>query len=116
MTSLTREKLLALKPSVKKIEVDGVGTMFVKSLDELTRSRRIAEMYDDKGKLDRTVSEQRRARIIIDQVCEEDGTPMFTNADLKEILKLDGISLDKIIDAVLGFNEEFEGNVPSESE
>lgn len=114
MTSLTREKLLALKPTVKKVEVEGIGTMWVKSLDELTRSRRIASMYDEKGKLDKNTSEQRRAQIIIDQVCNEDGSPMFSKSDLKDILKLDGISLDNIVEAVLGFNEEFEGNVLGE--
>ena len=114
MTSLTREKLLALKPTVKQVEVKGIGTMWVKSLDELTRSRRIAAMYDEKGKLDKNTSEQRRAQIIIDQVCNEDGSPMFSKSDLKDILKLDGISLDNIVEAVLGFNEEFEGNALGE--
>lgn len=106
--------MLALKPSVKKLEVEGFGTVWVKSLDELTRSRRFAAMYNDKGEIDKTVGEQRRARIIIDQVCDEDGKPMFSNSDLPELLKLDGISLDKLIDAILGFNEEYEGNAPSE--
>lgn len=114
MTSLTREKLLALKPTVKQVEVKGIGTMWVKSLDELTRSRRIAAMYDEKGKVDKNTSEQRRAQLIIDQVCNEDGSPMFTKSDLKDILKLDGISLDNIVEAVLGFNEEFEGNALGE--
>lgn len=114
MKSLTRESLLALKPTVRKVEIEGVGTMWVKSLDELTRSRRISSMYDDKGNLDKKQAEERRARIIIDQMCDEDGKPLFTSGDLKEILKLDGISLDKIIDAIMGFNEDFEGNAISE--
>ena len=105
---------MALKPTVKQVEVKGIGTMWVKSLDELTRSRRIAAMYDEKGKLDKNTSEQRRAQIIIDQVCNEDGSPMFSKSDLKDILKLDGISLDNIVEAVLGFNEEFEGNALGE--
>lgn len=114
MTSLTREKLLALKPKVTKKEVEGVGTVWLKPLDELTRSRRIAAMYDDKGNIDKTSAEQRRAMLIIDHLCNEDGTPMFTKSDLQEILSLDGVSLDKIIDAILGFNDEYEGNALSE--
>ncbi len=114
MTSLTREKLFSLKPEIKKLEVEGFGVVWVKSLDELTRSRRFAAMYNDKGEIDKNVGEQRRARIIIDQVCDEDGKPMFSNSDLPELLKLDGISLDGLINAILGFNEDYEGNVLSE--
>jgi hypothetical protein len=114
MKSLTRDMLLALKPTVKKLEVEGFGIVWVKSLDELTRSRRAAAMYNEKGELDRTVFEQRRGRVIIDQVCDEDGKPLFSNSDLPELLKLDGISLDKLFDAILEFNEAHEGNVPSE--
>ena len=45
MTSLTRELLLALKPEVQKFEVEHLGTVFIKPLTELARSRRMTEAY-----------------------------------------------------------------------
>lgn len=114
MSSLTKEKLLALKPAVKKVNIPNLGDVYVKSLNELTRSRRISEMYDEKGKPNRKAQEERRARLIIDQLCDKSGSPMFTSADLEDILKLDGLSLDSIVNAILGFNEDLEGNALSE--
>lgn len=114
MSSLTKEKLLALKPTVKKVDIPALGYVYVKSLNELTRSRRISEMFDDKGRPNKKAQEERRARLIIDQICDKNGDPMFTSADLEDILKLDGLSLDAIINAILGFNEDLEGNALSE--
>ena len=54
MTSLTREKLLSLKPTPKEVEVEGFGIVFLKPLTELLRSRRLSELFDEKGKSDKT--------------------------------------------------------------
>ena len=108
MTSLTREKLLALKPAPKEIEVEGLGKVFIKPLTELLRSRRLAELFDEKGKSDKATQEKRRANMIIDQVCDKDGQAMFTQADLKDILELDGAKLDELVHAILDFNTDDE--------
>ena len=114
MTSLTREKLFALKPEPKKIEVEGIGEVYIKPLTELLRSRRLAELFDEKGKSDKATQEKRRANMIIDQVCDEKGEQMFKSSDLKEILELDGAKLDTLVHAILDFNTEDEKKEPGE--
>jgi len=110
MTSLTREALLALKPEPRQIEVEDFGVVFIKPLTELVRSRRLAELFDEKGKQDKATKEKRRANMIIDQVCDEKGEPLFSQSDLNQILELDGAKLDKIVFAILDFNSEVKRN------
>lgn len=114
MTSLTRELLLALKPVAKKVEVEGLGVVYIKPLTELLRSRRLAELFDEKGKSDKATQEKRRANMIIDQVCDETGEPLFNPSDLKDILELDGAKLDSLVHAILDFNTDDEKKDPGE--
>lgn len=104
MTSLTRDKLFALKPEPKKHEVKGFGVVYIKPLTELMRSRRISEVVDEKGNPDKSTQEKRRANSIIDQVCDENGKPLFEPSDLKQILELDGAKLDELCHAIHEFN------------
>jgi hypothetical protein len=53
--------------------------------------------------------------MIIDQVCDKDGNPMFTQADLKDILELDGAKLDELVHSILDFNTEDEKKDQGES-
>lgn len=115
MTSLTRDKLFALKPEPKKHEVEGFGVVYIKPLTELMRSRRLAELFDEKGKSDKATQEKRRANMIIDQVCDENGKPLFEPSDLKQILELDGAKLDELVHAILDFNTEDEKKEEGES-
>lgn len=114
MTSLTRELLFALKPEAKKVEVEGLGVVYIKPLTELLRSRRLAELFDEKGKSDKATQEKRRANMIIDQVCDETGEPLFNPSDLKDILELDGAKLDILVHAILDFNTDDEKKDPGE--
>lgn len=108
MTSLTREKLLALKPAPKEIEVEGLGKVFIKPLTELLRARRLSEMYDEKSKINKSAFEKRRANQIIDQVCDEKGDPLFSHDDLRNILELDASSLDSLCNKIDEINESLE--------
>ena len=108
MTSLTRDSLFALKPEPKKVEVEGFGVVYIKPLTELLRSRRLAELFDEKGKSDKATQEKRRANMIIDQVCNEKGEALFSQSDLKDILELDGAKLDTLVHAILDFNTDDE--------
>jgi len=108
MTSLTRDKLFALKPKAQKHEIEGFGTVYIKPLTELMRSRRMSEIVNEKGKPDKSTQEKRRANMIIDQICDEKGDPMFEPADIKEILELDGAKLDTLVHAIFDFNAEDE--------
>ena len=53
--------------------------------------------------------------MIIDQVCDENGKPLFEPSDLKQILELDGAKLDELVHAILDFNTEDEKKEEGES-
>jgi predicted lipoprotein len=114
--SLTKSKLLALKPKAVKLEVKGLGEIWVKPLNELLRSRRLTELFGGKdGSQDPKVAERRRAQMIVDQLCEdESGSSMFSQAEINDILQLDSIQLDALCDAIFNFNEEQEKNALAE--
>ena len=114
MTSLTKELLLALKPEAKKVEVEGLGVVYIKPLTELLRSRRMTEAYGKDGKLCQDYKQKMRAKMIVDQLCDEKGEPLFTDADLNDVLNLEGAKLDKLCDAIHDFNEKPEKKDPGE--
>ena len=114
MTSLTKELLLALKPEAKKVEVEGLGVVYIKPLTELLRSRRMTEAYGKDGKLCQDYKQKMRAKMIVDQLCDEKGECLFTDSDLNDVLNLDGLKLDKLCDAIHDFNEKHEKKDPGE--
>ena len=95
-SSLTRDVLFSErnKPSVTKIDdVPGYGTVYFKKQSELQSSRRMSALYSaDEGLLQR-VRELRRIHVIIDCICNADGSPMFTEADAGKMLELDADAL-----------------------
>lgn len=110
MTTLTRSALLgAIKSSHRKVEIDGIGTVTIRSWAPVTRSRRqaaIASMTKEKQFYLAT------AYAVVDMVCDENGDPMFTDDDIK-ILTGDDVSsakLDLLHDACQKFDEEESGN------
>ncbi len=114
MTSLTKELLLALKPEAKKVEVEGLGVVYIKPLTELLRSRRMTEAYGKDGKLCQDYKQKMRAKMIVDQLCDEKGECLFTDSDLNDVLNLDGLKLDKLCDVIHDFNEKHEKKDPGE--
>lgn len=91
VSSLTRDLLLSSdnEPTVEKVDnVPGLGTVFYKKQSEMQSSRRLAALYSGDEKLVQRVRELRRIHLIIDCICNEDGTPMFTEADAGKMLKL----------------------------
>lgn len=114
--TLTRKSLLkSCKPEVHTVDIAGVGKVFVRSLTELQRSRRLAEMFDGNGNLTTSAKQKRRVHMIIDQLCEDaDGTPMFSEGDVGELMGLDGVKLDPYIEAIQAVNEPAEKNGKAE--
>jgi len=110
--SLTKAILLK-KAAVSKPDVLGEffgETVYVKSISEFQRSRRMAAMYDAKKEKMRDDAIQRaRCLVIVDHICDEDGTPLFTDSDVKDIQQLDASKLDLIIGAIENWNEKREG-------
>ena len=82
MTTLTREALLGkAKPTYQTVEVEGFGTVGIRSCPELQRSRRISALFDAQGNLKEGHKELRRVYMIIDQVMVDEDTPMFTESN-----------------------------------
>lgn len=103
--TLTRETLLALKPVATPIEVEGLGTVFVKPLSELQRSKRLTAMWDEKSDKAEESKIKYRVNMIIDQVCDEEAKPLFTEGDAKDILALQGSKLDNLVNAIGDYND-----------
>lgn len=101
MTSLTKEALLsACKLDVTSHDVEGWGRVHVKTMTELQRSTRIADMFNDKGNLKPEARVRQRVNVIIDHLCDEKGKPLFTEGDAKDLLALDAAKLDSLVEAI----------------
>jgi hypothetical protein len=101
--SLTKAILLK-KAAVKKPDVLGEffgETVYVKSVSELQRSRRMASLYDMKKEKMRDEALLRaRCATIVDHVCDKDGKPLFTDKDMNDLMELDAILMDQLIHAI----------------
>jgi hypothetical protein len=110
--SLTKATLLK-KAAISKPVVLGEffgETVYVKSVSELQRSRRISSLYDPKKDCMRPDAMQRaRCLTVVDHVCDEDGGAIFTDKDINELMSLDALKLDLLVKAIedwVGDNEK----------
>ena len=115
LTTLTKAKLLEV--AAKRIElfkdVPTFGDVWLRDIGEVQRSRRIASLFDSNGQRVPGAAALRRCHEIVDQVCEdEDGTPMFTEADIPALSELASAKLDPLVLALQIFN----GNVEKKDE
>ena len=112
--SLTKATLLK-KASISKPEVLGKffgETVYVKSISEFQRSRRMASLYDMKKEMVREESLQRaRCATVIDHVCDEDGNNLFTDKDMKALMDLDALKMDLLIAAIEEWVRKREGKL-----
>ena len=108
MTTLTRSQLLTkAKPKFERVEVEGFGVVCLRSVSPLQQSRRDFTYFD--LKTGAPIAEEfakSTVHAIIDQVCGEDGKPMFTDADFEELAGLDNATLGPLIAAINDFNGE----------
>lgn len=101
MTSLTKQSLLdSCKLDVTGHEIEGWGLVHIRTMTELQRSTRIANMFNDKGELKPEARVRQRINIIIDHVSDKDGKPLFTEGDSKDLLGLDAAKLDGLINKI----------------
>lgn len=105
-TTLTREKLFKkAKVRYQVVDVPGFGKVGIRSGGEVQRSRRAARMWDGDGNPIEESFAQRRVHAIIDQVMVDEGTPMFSEKDAKDLGALDSNELDPLFAAITKFNE-----------
>ncbi len=110
--SLTKATLLK-KAAVSAPEVLGEffgETVYVKSISEFQRSRRMSSMYDMKKERMREDALQRaRCLTVVDHLCDEDGENLFTEKDVNAIMQLDAMKLDVLVSAIEKWAEGKEG-------
>jgi len=105
MTTLTREALFnSAKIETEKVEVAEFGSVLLRQQSELMRLRRESQLFDSRGNLVAKHQERRRVYTIIDQVMNEDATPMFSDADVDDLLGLCSKKLDPLYVAIQEFN------------
>jgi len=101
--SLTKATLLkeaAISKPEKLGEFFG-EVVYVKSVSELQRSRRMSSMYDTKKECIRPDAMQRsRCLTVIDHICDEEGKSLFDEKDINDIMALDALKLDLLIKAI----------------
>ena len=101
--SLTKATLLK-KAAVPKPELLGVffdEEVYVRSVSELQRSRRMSSLYDVKKDQVRSDAIQRsRCLTIVDHLCDKDGNALFTEKDVNDIMELDALKVDLLINAI----------------
>jgi hypothetical protein len=101
MTSLTKQSLFdACKLDVTSRQVDGWGMVHIRTMTELQRSTRIANMFNDKGDMKPEARIRQRVNIIIDHLSDEKGKPLFNEGDAKDLLSLDAAKLDDLVNKI----------------
>ena len=106
--SLTKAAIFdKIKPREKKVTVDGFGEVLIKTCPNLVLSARLVSYADPQTGLVLT-EEQAKSSIhmLIDQVCQLNGDPMFADEDFDTLAASDPDALGPLSDAVLEFNAE----------
>ena len=105
--TLTKKSLLAETPRPTAVECEGRGTIYVKPLTEFQRSKRLADLWNDKGDKAEDAKLKLRVNMIVDQLCDEKGKNLFNEGDVKDLLALESSSLDSLVDAISDFNDKY---------
>lgn len=105
--TLTKASLLAETPKPVAVECEGRGTIYVKPLTEFQRSKRLADLWNDKGNKSEDAKLKLRVHMIVDQLCDEHGKSLFTEGDVKDLLALEASSLDSLVEAISDYNDTY---------
>ena len=104
-TTLTKEALLdKCKARYEEVEVEGFGTVGIRSVSPVKQSLRTSSYFDDDGKFSEAEGAKRDIYKLIDQVMIDENTPMFTDADFSALDALDSAKLDPLFAAINIFN------------
>jgi len=113
LTTLTKAKFLeTTKQRVELLpNVKGFGDVWIRSVGEVKRSRRVSQLFDSSGNRIPDASARRRLHEVVDQVCvDEKGTPMFEESDIPTLEEIDSAKLDPLYLAIGLFNGDSEKN------
>lgn len=109
-TTLTREALLAKvgKPRYEEVEIEGLGTVGIRSRTRLQATSRMFACMSENGKVDPRKQALQPIYRLIDQVMVDEKTPMFTDADVDLLAGMPDGELDELFAALQQFNETVE--------
>ncbi len=100
--TLTREQIREkLQPRTGVITVEGWGDVRIRSQPESLRSRRTATIGSDPKTTDRL-----RIFLVIDQVVDDDGQPMFSAEDIEWMEGADGHRFEELAGEIARWNNE----------
>lgn len=86
----TREHLLAApKRRFAEVEIPGWGTVRIRSLSELERSRFEASIRDKRGQVSASKLIDLKCRLIVLCVVDTDGNPILSNNDIEQLRQQD---------------------------
>lgn len=115
--SLTKKTLLAefVCSQPEKLEAKVFGhEVYVKPVSEFQRSRRLSSLYGKDGSIDKDAIRKARIYTIIDHLCDKEGTNLFVDSDVKELLDLDALKLDVLMKKIEEWVESREGKILGE--
>ena len=116
---LTKDQILAVRPKVKEIDVpEWGGSVFIRPLT-LGERGRFAQMakpcVENPGEVSRV-----QATVARWAICDDQGTPLFDDQGIGELMKRSGEPIANIFDAILAFSgmtpgaaEKLEKNSPT---
>ncbi|GAG07403.1 unnamed protein product, partial [marine sediment metagenome] len=103
-----------IKPREKKVTVDGFGDVLIKTCPNLVLSARLVSYADPQtGMVLPEEQAKSSSHMLIDQVCQLNGEPMFTDDDFDTLAAADPDALGPLSDAVLAFNAEHQKKTPA---
>ena len=100
--ALSRDELLAIRPTSEAVEIPGHGKVFVKGLTAKERDdyeQSLVEVGPDGRTRAKSNQENVRARLVVRAICDESGERLFSDADVGEVGGIDGAVIDQIWDA-----------------
>jgi hypothetical protein len=107
-TTITKETFAKkAKQRYEEVEIDGWGTIGIRSVSSLRASQRASRLFSlETGELIREQADLQSFHRIIDQICVDPDTPLFTEADIEFLQDLDESRLAPIKRAISEFNGE----------
>lgn len=109
-TTLTREAFLSkiAKPRYEEVEIEGLGTIGIRSRTRLQATSRMFACMDANGRVDPRKQALQPIYRVIDQVMIDEKTSMFTDADVELLGSMPDGELDELFAALQQFNETVE--------
>jgi len=98
--SLSKEAILGIKDlQVQEVEVpEWGGSVYVRGLTGAERDAFEASVVEQRGKATKVNMVNMRAKLLVLTICDKDGMPLFTHADIDELGKKSAVALQRLFD------------------